>query len=100
MTREVGKFRLKGKVKPIVIHELLCRIEECDEEKKDTCAIFAEAMSAFRRQSWDEAIDLYHESLKKHNEDGPSNFYLKLCEKYRANPPETNWDGTVRLNEK
>ena len=100
MTREVGKFRLKGKVKPIVIHELLCRIEECDEEQKDTCAIFAEAMSAFRRQSWDEAIDLYHESLKKHNEDGPSNFYLKLCEKYRANPPETNWDGTVRLNEK
>ena len=100
MTREVGKFRLKGKVKPIVIHELLCRIEECDEEQKDTCTIFAEAISAFRRQSWDEAIDLFDESLKKHKEDGPSNFYRQLCETYRANPPEINWDGTVGLNEK
>jgi adenylate cyclase len=100
MTRDVGKFRLKGKVKPIVIHELLCRIEECDEQQKDTFAIFAEAMRAFRRQSWDEAIDLFDTSLKKRKADGPSNFYLQLCETYRADPPETNWDCTVILNEK
>src|SRR5713226_2912818 len=55
LTREVGRFRLKGKAHAIVVHELICRMEECEEEQKKEFAVFAEALSAFRRQSWDEA---------------------------------------------
>ena len=32
--------------------------------------------------------------------DGPSLFYLRLCEQYRENPPEEAWDGVVRMAEK
>jgi adenylate cyclase len=57
LTRQVGQFRLKGKAKPITIYELMCRIEESDEKQRGACAIFAEAMGAFRRQAWDEAME-------------------------------------------
>ncbi len=64
LTREVGKFRLAGKIKPVVVHELLGRKEEAEEKVKSACAIFAEALGAFKRQSWDEAREKFSESLK------------------------------------
>ncbi len=100
LTRECGKFLLVGKSKPIVVHELICRIEESNEEKRSLCGMFAEALSAYRRQSWAEAIEILHKSMKTYPEDGPSIFYLKLCKKYRENPPGEIRNGLVYLNEK
>ena len=100
LTREVGKFRLAGKIKPVVVHELLGRKEEVEEKVKSACVIFAEALGAFKRQSWDEAREKFSESLEKLGEDGPSRFYMKLCEDYKQNPPGELWDGMVRMDKK
>jgi adenylate cyclase len=100
MTREVGKFRLKGKAQPVVVHELLCRMEESDEKQKRACAIFAEALDAFRRQSWDEATAKFHQITENNGEDGPAHFYIKLCEQYKKSPPEGPWEGVIPLEEK
>jgi adenylate cyclase len=100
LTREVGKFRLAGKVKPVVVHELLGQKEEVEEKVRSGCATFAEALSAFKRQSWDEAREKFSESLEKLGEDGPSRFYMKLCEDYKQNPPGEQWDGLVRMDKK
>ncbi|MGE5285235.1 MAG: CHASE2 domain-containing protein, partial [Actinomycetota bacterium] len=43
LSRELGGFRLKGKTSAIVVHELVCRLEEADGKQKAGCAIFAEA---------------------------------------------------------
>ena len=100
LTREVGKFRLAGKVKPVVVHELLGQKGEVDEKVKSACLIFAEALAAFKRQSWDEAREKFSESLEKLGEDGPSRFYMKLCEDYKQTPPGEQWDGLVRMDKK
>ena len=34
LSREVGKFMLKGKTQPITVHELLGRLEEADQNRK------------------------------------------------------------------
>jgi adenylate cyclase len=99
-TREVGSFRLKGKLKPIVIHELLCRIEESDDTLKGVCAIFAEALSDFRKQFWDQAIGKFKQCIEKLDKDGPSLFYIGLCEQYKENPPEEPWTGVVHMEKK
>ncbi len=83
-TREVGSFRVKGKLKPIVIYELLCRIEEADEKLKKVCELFAEALSDFRTQSWDQAIEKFKQCIEKLDKDGPSLFYIGLCEQYKG----------------
>ena len=100
LTREVGKFRLAGKVKPVVVHELLGQKEEVEEKIRSACVTFAEALDAFKRQSWDEAREKFSESLEKLGEDGPSRFYMKLCEDYKQNPPGEQWDGLVRMDKK
>jgi adenylate cyclase len=103
LTRELGKFRMAGKSKPIVVHELLGLMDESDEKLKSTCALFTKALSAFRRQSWDEAIEKFHQSIEKSGEDGedsPSRFYITLCENYKENPPREAWDEVVHIDRK
>jgi adenylate cyclase len=100
LTRELGGFRLKGKSHPVVVYELLCRIEECDEDKKKACAIFAEALGALRRRSWDEALEKFSQSARYSANDGPAHFYLRLCERYKTHAPEEAWDGIVPLEDK
>ena len=100
VAREIGRFMLKGKAQPIVVHELLARMDETDEEQKQACAMFAEALAAFRRRSWDEATEKFHLLQLNRDSDGPARFYLKLCEQYRLNPPDDAWDGVIVLEEK
>ncbi len=100
LSREIGKFKVAGKVKPIVVYELLGRLEEYDDVKRRTCELFADALRAFRRQSWDEAREKFHQSIEKFGEDGPSRFYVKLCEDYQQSPPGESWDGVVRMDKK
>jgi adenylate cyclase len=100
LTRELGKFRLKGKVQPIVIYELMGLLEESDEKKRKSCATYAEAMDAFRGQMWDEATMKFKEVTENLGEDGPSQFYIKLCESYSEQPPEEPWEGVVRMDKK
>ena len=95
LTREAGRFRLKGKTHPVVVHELLCRVEEAEEKQKKACAIFSEALRAFREQSWEEAKEKFHQSIKDSGQDGLTRFYLRLCEQYQENPPEAPWEGVI-----
>jgi adenylate cyclase len=98
LARELGKFLLVGKAKPIEVYELICPIDECNDQQRSLCAAFSQALSAYRRQSWDEAIQIFHHYIKVSGEDKPSISYLELCEKYRENPPGEVWDGLVYLN--
>jgi adenylate cyclase len=100
LARELGEFILKGKSTPVVLYELVCRKEESSEKQRKLCALFAEALRAYRGQLWEKAIDKFKASLQLTEQDGPSLFYLKLCEKYRENPPGEHWDGLVRFHKK
>jgi adenylate cyclase len=100
LTRELGTFRLKGKTQPVVVHELLCRIEEAEEDQRRRCAIFAEALLAFRRRSWHEARDQFSRVAHDSETDGPARFYMNLCEQYKKNAPAEPWEGIIPIEEK
>lgn len=100
LTREVGRFVLKGKTQPVVAHELLCRAEESTEKQRQACALFSEGLRAFRSQAWDEAQALFSRMIENSGEDGLPAFYMRLCEQYRRSPPEGPWEGVICLAEK
>ena len=100
LTRKLGKFLLVGKSKPIVVHELLSRTGDVNQKEEDTCTAFAAALAAFRRREWDAAMEYFDTCIKNSGGDGPSQFYLTLCEQYRAKPPGDSWDGEVYMDKK
>ncbi|HTN71712.1 MAG TPA: adenylate/guanylate cyclase domain-containing protein, partial [Methylomirabilota bacterium] len=100
LSREVGKFILKGKAEPIVVHELMAHMEEVEEKQKKACEVFAEALGVFRKGAWDEAEQKFRHVIENSEGDGPAQFYLRLCAEYKTNPPEEPWEGVVVLEEK
>jgi adenylate cyclase len=100
LTRDLGVFLLAGKTKPVHVHELVALLEDSTHRQRACCARFTEGVEAFRRQSWDEASRIFDETLKIHEGDGPSLFYLDLCARYSQNPPGISWDGVVHMREK
>jgi adenylate cyclase len=102
LSRELGTFLLAGKSRPLVVHELLCCLEGATKRQRHLCALFAEALGAYKRQSWEEAIEKFYGIVKSAStkEDGPSLFYVELCEQYKTDPPRGSWNGVVRMVKK
>jgi adenylate cyclase len=101
LTRELGAFRLKGKGKPLSLHELVSRTEPMDQTQRETCAMFAEGLAAFRSRSWEQARATFTQCIDFAGKDGPSQFYLTLCDQYLKTPPsEEPWDAVVTLEKK
>ena len=101
LTRHLGAFRLKGKGKPLGLHELVSRLERVEQPQRDACTIFAEGLSAFRNRSWDHARTAFQQCIDVTGKDGPSQFYLTLCDQYLKTPPsEEPWDAVVALDKK
>jgi len=100
LAREAGSFLLKGKTQPVVVYELLCRLEEAKEKQKQASAIFTDALVAFRQRSWGEAKENFHRCLELLGQDGLSQYYLKLCKEYLKHPPDGAWNGVIQMEEK
>lgn len=101
LTRQLGAFRLKGKGKPLGLHELMNRSERVEQTQREACAIFAEGLTAFRNRSWDQARAAFQQCIDFTGRDGPSQFYLTLCDQYLKIPPsEEPWDAVVTLEKK
>ena len=101
VTRALGAFRLKGKGKPLGLHELVSRTESIDQTQREICAMFAEGLAAFRSRSWEQARATFTQCIDFAGKDGPSQFYLTLCDQYLKTPPsEEPWDAVVTLEKK
>jgi adenylate cyclase len=100
LARDCGRFRLKGKTTPIRVHELWCRVEYSDKKQREACEAFATGLAAFQKGAWEEAGEIFQGVIEDLGEDGPSRFYMGLCETYRNSPPEQPWDGVVHMEKK
>lgn len=100
LLRELGSFRLVGKVKPVTVHELVAHVSVADERQRKACKDFAQALDAYKRQSWDEVMDRFAQYIEEFGDDGPARFYLRQCVKCRENPSGEPWDAVVCVEEK
>ncbi len=97
LTRELGIFLLRGKSRPIVIHELISDIQSCDADQITRCRDFRSALDCYRRRDWPEAVGAFLGIVDEGEADGPSRYYLRLCNDLIENPPKMAWDGTIRI---
>jgi adenylate cyclase len=100
VARDLGAFRFLGKSRALSVHELIGRRDGCDGRAVEAVPVFEAGLDAFRRRSWEEAAGRFREAAGILGGDGPSRFYLELCERYRVAPPEEGWDGAVCVDRK
>ncbi|MGH8497669.1 MAG: CHASE2 domain-containing protein, partial [Methylococcales bacterium] len=98
--RRTGKFRLKGKENHLEIFELVCRSEDCQRDFLDLREIFLGGLDKYEAGRWREARSVFETIIKQYGNDGPSQFYLRVCDEYSKNGPPQPWDGVYTLKVK
>lgn len=100
LTRELGIIKLKGRVNPIRIYEVLGRKEESSSKKSLLVDKYNAAYLFFREKRWDEAKEGFKAILREFPEDFPSLMYFNFIEKYsNLNQLTEDWF-VVKIEEK
>jgi adenylate cyclase len=103
--RELDIIRVKGKLQPVVIYELVGRVAELEKDPGYVELLwrleeFAAARALYGQRKWDEAQRKFEEILKRCPEDGPSRMYWKRCQEYLFDEPPVGWDGVFTMTHK
>ncbi len=97
--RELDGVRVKGKIKPVKIYELLG--EKKDEANfKDLTDAFAKGLARYREGKWDEAIAAFQCVLDIRPGDFVSTMYMERCKNLKERPPTEPWDGVFVMTKK
>jgi adenylate cyclase len=90
--RDLDKIRVKGKLKPVNIYELLAFGKD-SASYADLLTRWNVAIALYRQGKWHEAIEAFEALLHKYPDDGPGHTFLKRChEKVEEGAPEVEWD--------
>ncbi len=99
VARELDRIRVKGKLHPVGIYELL-DFANGASKYDDLLTRFADALCAYRSQCWQQAIEKLEQLLVTYPEDGPSKEFLRRCHEYLGHPPAAGWDGVYVMETK
>jgi len=97
--RELDHIRVKGKLQPVKILELLDFAENA-ASYQDLLGQFSDALCAYRAQKWGEAIERFERLLSRYPDDGPSHEYLRRSHEFCDRPPDAGWDGVYVMESK
>jgi len=92
--REIDRVVVKGKTRPVAIHEVLdYHDEETFPNINGVLTSFREGISAYRLRRWDDAASAFREALQLNPADYASSLWLERCSQMKANPPGESWQG-------
>jgi adenylate cyclase len=101
---EIDLIMVKGKKQPEAVFTVLGRSEvEDDPRCKDLRDANAQMLGRFRKQQWDQAVELIGRCRKFANGfdvSGLYDMYEERVELYRAQPPGPDWDGVYEAETK
>ncbi len=97
--REVDWVRVKGKLQPIKIYELICE-GAAGADKQDLLIIYNEAYKLYRAGQFTQSLDSFKLALSKDPNDPVSQLYMERCQEYLAEAPPEDWDGVYVMKTK
>jgi adenylate cyclase len=103
--RELDLIRVKGKLQPVTISELIGRTGEESaygppEEVQRRLELFQKARALYFRRQWQAAQDAFQTILDQWPDDGPSRAFWKRCQEYLFDEPPSSWDGVFTMTHK
>jgi len=101
-TRLIDKVAVKGKVKPIMVHEVLNgETPDLREIKFSMLPNFKKCFELYQIQKFENALELFRKYLKKVPEDHVGQLYVDRCQKFLSSgwDPE-NWEGINYMDNK
>jgi adenylate cyclase len=95
--RELDAIRVKGRMQPLKIYELLATANGLSDRQKTDIADYAEGLAHWRAGKFDLAADSFERSAAT---DRPASLFLQRARQLAANPPDGDWDAIRTLESK
>ena len=74
--------------------------EKVSEERKQIIALFHKGLDLYKRQKWDEAIEVFQKVGEMDYNMYTPRLYIERSLDMKTNPPEPDWDGVCTLTTK
>src|SRR5580704_3292150 len=101
---EIDLIMVKGKKQPEAVFTVLGRSEvETDPRCRDLREVNTQMLARFRKQQWDDALEMVARCRKFANGFDISGLYDMYEERiglYRAHPPDADWEGVYEVETK
>ncbi|GAA4416133.1 AAA family ATPase [Nibrella viscosa] len=99
--RFLGRVKVKGKEKVLVIYEMVNAEEaEIRKRKQQNLNTYQKGINAYYSKNFDEAILAFKQVLSQNPDDIPARLYLQRAERLIAMPLPSDWDGIEQMLEK
>ena len=90
--RELDYARVKGKMKPVTIYELIGR-NGVPEKLRQGVDYFHQGLTYYRRQDWDKAEEMFQRAVEVNPDDQTASLYLDRCRACGTANLPSDWDG-------
>ncbi len=97
--RELDLIRVKGKLQPVTIFELVA-FREGARDAFDLIELFGKGRACYKRRDWRQAQGHFEKILQRWPDDGPSKVFYQRCEEYLLEDPASDWDGVYVMKHK
>lgn len=97
--READLVRVKGKLEPVKIYELIGE-NEVPKNWADLLPLYNEGLELYRQKQWMKATEKFNQALAIIPEDELSKLYMTRCQEYINEPPPADWDGVFVMKTK
>jgi adenylate cyclase len=99
VVRELDLIRVKGKLLPVTIYEVLSPTV-VGREGKELSDLFTKARDAYKIREWKNAKNLFEDVLHRWPKDRPSQIFIERCNEYLAEEPSSEWEGVYIMKHK
>jgi adenylate cyclase len=98
--RPLGGVQVKGKTRAVPVFELLGRSGEVPPDVLRYADHFSEAVAAFQRRDWPQALRLFETYIQSRPDDLAACHYAEAVRHFTLTPPRPDWNGALELTEK
>ena len=97
LCRRLDLLRVKGKQKPVEIHQLMT---EDTPANRELARRFEAALQLYFNASFAAALAAFQGLLKDYPGDEPSKVFIGRCERFLIKPPPQGWNGVYVAEDK
>jgi adenylate cyclase len=97
--RELDLIRVKGKLQPVTIYEVLST-EAAANGGAELVELFGRGRDAYKQQNWRAAKTLFEQVLQRWPDDAPAQIFQTRCDEYLTEKPADDWDGVYEMKHK
>lgn len=99
--RELDIVRVKGKIQPVTIYELLGkRSDRIPAKKQQIVELYQQGRELYLKRQFDRALEKFQAVLALNSQDKAAKLHQQRCQNAIANPLPDDWDGIESLTEK